>query len=37
MATGEEQVNCVLELAKLKSATTATRRFTAHKRKDAPH
>jgi hypothetical protein len=37
MATAEENVNCVVQLAELKSVTTVKRRFTAHYRKDAPH
>jgi len=37
MVTVEEQVNCVLQLARLKSVTAAKRRFTAHYRKDASH
>jgi hypothetical protein len=37
MTTGEEKVNCFLQLAELKSSVVATRRFAAHNRKDAPH
>jgi hypothetical protein len=37
METVEEHVNCVLQLAELKSVTAVNRRFTAHYRKDATH
>jgi hypothetical protein len=37
MVTAEENVNCVLRLAELKSVTAVKRRFIAHYRKDAPH
>jgi hypothetical protein len=37
MATREEKVNCALQLAELKSAKTATWRFTVHNRKIASH
>jgi hypothetical protein len=37
MVTVEEQVNCVLQLAEMKSVTAVKRRFTDHYRKDASH
>jgi hypothetical protein len=37
MVTVDEQVKCVLQLARLKSVTAVKRRFTVLWRKDASH